>query len=185
MGALPILAACRWHVAEVSSLFATMLGNAAHQAFAHSVATGAAQLLPAGLLIAVCGALAGFRGKAWSTRVELLVLIGLEMVLFRLCDPVLAFGVFFCVWHTPEHLMSSARDLSGRFSARVMWQQLRSGIVPWLASLFVLGLMIALGPRNMVAYESAIFILLSALTVPHMALNEIRRSGFNRQAGVR
>ena len=185
MGALPILAACRWHVAEVASLFATMLGNAAHQAFAHSVAVGAAQLLPAGLLIVVVGVLAGFRGKAWSTRIELLVLIGLEMALFRLCDPVLAFGVFFCVWHTPEHLLSSARDLSGRFSARVMWQQLRSGIVPWLASLCVLGLIIALGPRNMVAYESAIFILLSALTVPHMALNEIRRSGFNRQADVR
>jgi lycopene beta-cyclase len=185
IGGLPILAACRWHVAEVSSLFATMLGNGTQKVFAQSVAMAAAQLLPAGLLIAVCGVGAGFRGKAWSTRIELLVLIALEMVLFRLCNPVLAFGIFFCVWHTPEHLTSSARDADGRFSARVMWQQLRSGIAPWVASLCLLGLMIGLGPRNLIAYESAIFIFLSALTVPHMALNEIRRGEYRLASTLR
>ncbi len=155
-GAIPIAAACHWHPAEVTAIFSSLLrGN---QLFAHDVAAAAGYLLWLAVLVAGAG------------RISLLPLIALELVLFRQCSPLLAFGVFFCIWHTPEHLLSSAQD-RGRFSLPLMWQQLRSGVVPWLISIAALGVFVARG----VPYASALFIMLSALTVPHMALNELRR----------
>jgi len=156
-GAIPIAAACYWHMPEATSIFTALLGG--HQPFAHEVAFAAGQLIGPVVLIAGAG------------RIRLLPLIALELILFRQCNPLLAFGVFFCIWHTPEHLLSSAQDCQGRFSLPLMWNQLRSGMVPWLISIAALAVVAARG----VSYASALFIMLSALTVPHMTLNELRR----------
>jgi len=156
VGVIPIAAACHWHQPEVVTIFTSLLRG--DQPFAHDVASAAGQLMWPAVLVAGAG------------RISLLPLVALELILFRQCNPLLAFGVFFCAWHTPEHLLSSAQD-RGRFSLPLMWRQLRSGVVPWLISIAALGVFVARGAP----YASALFIMLSALTVPHMTLNELRR----------
>jgi Brp/Blh family beta-carotene 15,15'-monooxygenase len=98
-----------------------------------------------------------------------------ELLLFWCCDPVLAFAVYFCVWHTPEHLVSTSLDDQSVFTPRIMWQNLRAGIPAWLTSLAALTALLAFRPQSVTGYSSGLFVLLSALTVPHMGLNEMRR----------
>jgi Brp/Blh family beta-carotene 15,15'-monooxygenase len=167
MGTIPIAAACYWHPVQVTAIFATMLGGLSMQSFARAITQSAGLILWIAVPMAIVGSMSGVRSKA--------ALVGLQLLLFWRCPPLLAFGVFFCAWHTPEHLFTSSVDARGRFSPVLMWSQLRSGLIPWLASLTALAAVVALGPKNLTSYASALFILLSALTVPHLMLNELRR----------
>jgi Brp/Blh family beta-carotene 15,15'-monooxygenase len=174
-GALPISAACYWHPEQVNTIFRAMLGSSADSAFPLNLTRLWATLLWAIVAFAALGALLGLRGKAQSTRLSLTSLIAVELLLFRCCDPVLAFAIYFCMWHTPEHLVSTSLDRDGLFKPRIMWQNLRAGLPPWIASLAALTTLLALRPQSVTGYTSGLFVLLSALTVPHMGLNEMRR----------
>lgn len=174
-GALPISAACYWHQDQVDAIFRAMLGSAATNAFSLDLTRTCAALLWVFVALAAVGTLLGLRGKAPSTRLSLTSLIVVELLLFWCCDPVPAFAIYFCFWHTPEHLVSTSLDGDGLFRPRIMWQNLRAGISPWIASLAALTVLIAFRPQSVTGYASGIFVLLSALTVPHMALNEMRR----------
>jgi Brp/Blh family beta-carotene 15,15'-monooxygenase len=99
----------------------------------------------------------------------------MELILFWCCGPVPAFAIYFCMWHTPEHLVSTSLDSDGLFTPRIMWQNLRAGIPPWIASLAAMIVLLAFRPQSVTGYASGLFVFLSALTVPHMGLNEIRR----------
>ena len=167
-GFVPIAASCYWHPVEVAGIFSPMLGTAAPWAPRLAARAGAA-LLPSCAVVVGCSLL---RPREHGAS---LVLTGLELLLFWRANPLLAFAIFFCCWHTPEHLAASSTSASGRLSWRTMRLQLRSGFWPWLVSLlFFAGLLAAEGHRLM-AVAASVFLLLSALTVPHMALNELRR----------
>ena len=174
-GALPIAGACYWHPDQVVTIFRAMLGFSANPAFPLDLTRMWAALLWVIVAVAALGALLGFRGKALSTRLAGMSLIGVELLLFWCCGPLLAFAIYFCVWHTPEHLVSTSLDRDGVFNPRIMWQNLRAGIPPWIASLAALSVLLAFRPQSVTGYASGIFVLLSALTVPHMGLNEMRR----------
>jgi Brp/Blh family beta-carotene 15,15'-monooxygenase len=174
-GALPISAACFWHPDQVNTIFRAMLGSSGDAAFPLDLTRACAALVWVIVAIAALGTLLGFRGKARSTRLSLTCLIAVELLLFWCCDPLLAFAIYFCVWHTPEHLVSTSLDRDGLFTPRIMWQNLRAGIPPWIASLAALTVLLAFRPKNVTDYASGLFVLLSALTVPHMGLNEMRR----------
>jgi Brp/Blh family beta-carotene 15,15'-monooxygenase len=175
MGALPIAAACHWHPDQVREIFQWMLGSAAGSLFAQHAIHVCGSLLWPLTLVAAAGACVWLGERSQTTRLLLLPQIALELLLFRCCDPVLGFAIYFCLWHTPEHLVSSSVDRAGRYSTRIMLHNLRAGIIPWIAALAGLALAVAFTPGTLAGYASAIFILLSALTVPHMALNELRR----------
>ena len=174
-GFVPIAASCYWHPVEVAAIFSPMLRTAAPSAPYLTAMAGAA-LLPA------CAVVFAFGLLRPRERGVALVLTGLELLLFWRVNPLLAFAIFFCCWHTPEHLAASSTSVSGRLSWRTMRLQLRSGFLPWLVSLlFVAGLLAAEGHRLM-AVAASVFLLLSALTVPHMVLNELRRRSFGVRA---
>ena len=175
LGALPIAAACHWHPDQVSAIFRAMLGSTQGSLFSQQLTRAGAALL--WVLAAVAGlqAFSGPGNPSRVTRLARVCLLALELLLFWCCDPVLAFAIYFCCWHTPEHLVSSSRDDNGCYSARIMFCNLRAGLFPWLISLAGLALMLTLRPRSLVTYVSAIFVFLSALTVPHMVLNELSR----------
>lgn len=174
-GALPISAACYWHPNQVNTIFRAMLGSSAQAAFALDLTRSCAALLWGIVAFAAFGTVLGLRGKAPSTRLSGMSLIAVELLLFWCCDPLIAFAVYFCLWHTPEHLVSTSLDRKGVFTPRIMWQNLRAGIPPWIAALTVLALLLAFRPQSVTGYVSGLFVLLSALTVPHMGLNEMRR----------
>jgi Brp/Blh family beta-carotene 15,15'-monooxygenase len=174
-GALTISAACYWHPAQVNTIFRAMLGSSADAAFPLDLIRICAALLWVMVAVAAVGTLLGLRGKAQSTRLALTSLIAVELLLFRCCDPWIAFAVYFCLWHTPEHLVSTSLDGNGHFTPRMMWQNLKAGVPPWIASLAALTALLAFRPQSVTGYASGLFVFLSALTVPHMGLNEMRR----------
>jgi Brp/Blh family beta-carotene 15,15'-monooxygenase len=174
-GAAPIAAACHWHPEQVSALFGAMLGSAAGRGFAQQL-TGALGAALWGIVALVAlGATAEARAQSRQGAMQQVCLVVLNVFLFRCCDPVIAFAIYFCVWHTPEHLISSSRDGDGCYSPQVMLRNLRAGILPWIASLAGFSVLLAWRKSDLTAGVPALFLLLSALTVPHMALNEVRR----------
>ncbi len=174
-GALPIAAACYWHPDQVRLIFGAMLGSSANTAFPLELTQVCAALLWGFVVLAVLGALLGLRGKAQAIPLSSMCLIAVELLLFWCCNPLIAFAIYFCVWHTPEHLVSTSLDGDYLFRQRIMWQNLRAGIPAWIASLAALAVVLALRPHSLTSYASGLLILLSALTVPHMGLNEMRR----------
>ncbi len=177
LGAVPIVAACHWQGLGVTPIFAQMLGRAAANAPELTQAFSLACWPVLGL--AALGIVSGKLNGSFPVRVQLAAATALQVMLFVWCDPVVAFAVFFCCWHTPEHLLATSMPDAGRPSLRKnVLRNLRAGFVPWLLSLGLLGLAFAYGQKGVAAHEGQLFILLSALTVPHMALDELRRSRF-------
>ncbi len=179
LGAVPIVAACHWHPAAVTPILAAMLGHstgspARAAALTAWLAHGCWPALAAAGLAIVCGLF----GRALQARVELLAVLALQAALFFWCDPLLAFAAFFCFWHTPEHLVATSLPDARQQSLRAkLLSNLRTGFFPWLLSLVGLAVVFMLGHREAASYRADIFIVLSALTVPHMLLNELRRAG--------
>ena len=162
-GCLPIAAASFWQTGSVVPIFATMLrgqGVAAERI----TAVAGTLLIPCIVLSLVPIFQNGLQG------IRRAALIAAELLLFRFCPPVVAFAVFFCLLHTPEHLMETSRTAAGVFSVERMWQNLRAGMIPWLISLAAIAVAAWMGQRTVQAYTAMLFIALSALTVPHMAL---------------
>ncbi len=183
-GAVPIVAACYWRPEAVVPIFATMMRNAPHAAGSAPVlAQVLSRLCWPVLAVAAAGIVSGQLGRRAAVRCELIASVTLTGVLFAVCDPFLAFAVFFCCWHTPEHLLSTAGPLEAQDSLRFrVLLNLRAGLLPWLLSLVLLAAVLLAGRHALASYRAAIFIVLSALTVPHMALNELRRAGAGRGA---
>ncbi len=180
-GAVPIVAACRWHGGEVAPILEAMLGR---RPDALANAQGLVAVLsfvcwPV-LLLAAFGVLSGFLGPQCAA---LSFVLALEGLVFRMCGPLPAFAVFFCCWHAPEHLLAtSGRAGSLKVSLR---HNLQAGFVPWVFSLLLLGAVLVWGRHTAIAYQGELFIFLSALTVPHMMLNELGRSRWARRSRVK
>ncbi len=168
-GFLPIAASCHWWPQQVAAIYGMMLRGSAAAAVPITALAGRA-LWPA-VTIALLGAVLA-RGYHWLAAGALLAT---ELLLFRGCSPVVAFAVFFCLWHTPEHMLSTSLDRFGGFRRDLLLTHLRRGFVPWLLSLAGLAAACWLGRHQVGSYVGLLFIALSALTVPHMALAEICR----------
>jgi Brp/Blh family beta-carotene 15,15'-monooxygenase len=169
-GLVPIAAACAWWPLSVSAIFAEMLrGNHAQ---------AAAVTLFAGRTLWVAVALAVFGGFRSGSQVLIsLGLLATELMLFRWCPPLTAFAVYFCLWHTPEHMVSTSLDRARHFQAWKLRKHLWRGLLPWLVSIGALAVAGWYGQHTAQAYVGVLFIGLSALTVPHMILSEVCRRG--------
>ena len=172
-GFVPIAAACQWHPHSVTPIFALMMSSGSLHA--------AALVHLCSLFLLPCIAITVLGNLMLSAHGSMCIALSvLELVLFWRCDPLVAFAVFFCLWHTPEHLVSTSTSSVGKLSLRKMSLQLRSGLLPWMASLAAIAVLFSFGARRFEVYAAQIFILLSALTLPHMTLNELRRHSNRR-----
>ncbi len=174
LGALPIVAACHWQPSGVAPIFARMLGSSADGAAPLTSAFGSACLPVAA--VAALGVASGWLVRPLAVRLELLAALALSLGLFYLSPPVVAFAVFFCCWHTPEHLLAtSLPERAGATLRGNLLANLRAGFGPWLLSVAALVAAFVFGRQGLAAHQGQLFVLLSALTVPHMALDELRR----------
>ncbi len=168
-GFVPIAAACHWWPQQVATLFGIMLRGSADSAQLLTT-LGGRSLWPA-VIVAALGTLR-IQG---SERLASWGLIATELLLFRGCSPVVAFALFFSLWHTPEHLLSTSTDRAGHFQPERLVGNLRGGFALWLVSVVGMGVLFAVGRHEVQRYVGVIFIALSALTVPHMVLAELCR----------
>lgn len=159
-GAVIVLPAC-FHAGEVRHLFALLVGEGAATLKALIAGPAAAMWLGAVALIVLDAS----RGRrAWPALVDLL-LVG---ILFAAASPLVAFALYFAVLHTPRAL-ASQRGASGKPAL-----SRQAVAVTALACLIGIGIFLV-GPR--LGVDARIvrtsFVLLSALTVPHMALDHV------------
>lgn len=168
-GFVPVAAACHWWPQQVAAIFALMLRGSVESA-ALLTAGGGRSLWP----VVTLAALGAFRTQGFAGFTSC-ALVSTELVLFHSCTPVLAFALFFCLWHTPEHLLSTSTDCLGHFQPDRLVRNLRGGFGLWLVSVAGVGVVCALGRHEVHRYVGVLFIALSALTVPHMVLGELCR----------
>jgi len=167
-GAIPVLGPALFHPARTGELFAYLLPGttvAGVQAVLVPMAWGAP---------VIAGGLTAFAVIAWATgrrrtAVEVLVLTAAVWVL----PPLLAFVVYFCLWHAPRHTLTVA--------ARLSPADARHGLVRFTRAALPLTLMTAVAgaavswwlgsaAHAVPAVIATVFVGLAALTVPHVVL---------------
>jgi len=164
-GALLLLMPIGFHADTVAELFAMLSGEAGA-----AVAQGLA--LPPALLAVAMLTLSGIallRQQHWAA-VELLALLALAWI----APPLVYFAVYFCLQHSPRHLLGHFREAGAAQTRRLMV----------MAVVYTLGSVLVLVPLlwlwSDLPLESLlmrlIFIGLAALTVPHMILMLITES---------
>ena len=126
------------------------------------------------LLVGFLGAPAEGR-VSWSEDALEIVLLA---AFFALVHPVLAVGIYFCLWHAPRHIArlvsqdeASARALaSGRVTAalkRFAWQALPTTVAA-IALLLVLYLLVPFSPATLPEFTGLYLVLIAVLTLPHV-----------------
>ena len=168
-GGLPTVIPALAHPAMVERLFGWLAGNDAGMV-EHIVTGPVAAVWAIALLLAMGRWIGDARRGAWEPLAEAAALV----LLFALAPPLVAFAIYFVAIHTPRALSASAAD----------WSTANSGTLVLLVVLAALGgtALFALGPPLPVgaAAVRASFVLLAALTIPHMALDALSRARFNR-----
>ena len=158
-GALLLLMPIGFHAETVAELFAMLSGEA-------GIAVAQGLALPPALLVIGMLAMSGvavFRQKHWAA-VELLALLALAWI----APPLVYFAVYFCLQHSPRHLLGHFREAGAAQTRRLMVMT----VIYTVGSVLVLMPLVWLWSD--LPLESLlmrlIFIGLAALTVPHMIL---------------
>jgi Brp/Blh family beta-carotene 15,15'-monooxygenase len=176
LGALPIAAACRLRPAQVSPVFAQMLHGPSSAASAVQLTAWLGRAFWPDVVITLLAAGMGCFGKGTLGRLGPAAVAGLTVGLFLFCNPFVAFAAYFCCWHTPAHLVATSEPCTRHETLSTnLYRNLRAGLLPWLLSLAALAVVFLVGRHALTTYQAELFIVLSALTVPHMALNELER----------
>ena len=169
-GGAPIIAPALFHPQEVERLFAVLIGDQAH-ALAAVIAGPIAILWVAAIAWLVWRTVEpNTRSRetgAWPAPADLLLVV----LLFAAASPLVAFSFYFALLHTPRALLEQRRRNRATASG---FQTIG---LTGLACLLGVGILLfspGLTPGAAIVRTS--FILLSALTVPHMALEYVAAS---------
>lgn len=166
-GGLPILLPIAAHPVEVEAVFAWILT----EGLAPGTLNNVAPWLALAWLAVLVGWL-GVRSQRSSALSPAVLEIGVLTASAVLLPPLLSFGIYFCVWHSTRHLLVAAGwlDARGRAGDRLA-QALRRGLPMSFFASCGLGLFFLLQPPDLPASGAlwrALFLVLLALTVPHM-----------------
>ncbi len=167
--AMPLLA----HPAEVSRIFAVITAS---DVASESVIrwTGAISMLLAAPGLFAHGALLlrGSRETFLRSASEVIVLV----IWFTVTPPLLAFTVYFCLWHSVRHSLRSASRLDASRARRALRRYLRAVMLPTIATwmLAAAAWLILLRDYEFTSLSwQIVFVGLFALTVPHVILEAV------------
>lgn len=162
-GLLLLLMPIGFHTDDVALLFSYLSGDGG-QALAHSLS------LPVWFLVVAMLVLAEWAAwrRQWLAGLELLGLLALAYV----APPLVYFALYFCLLHSPRHLLGLLREAGPSQRPRLI----RMAITYTVATLLLLGALAwfwshqdATAPLNALVTK-LVFIGLAAVTVPHMLL---------------
>lgn len=163
VGLLLLLMPIGFHTDEVAILFNLLSGDGG-QNLAHTLSLPVWFLVVAMLVLAE---LAAWRGQ-WLAGFELLGLLALAYV----APPLVYFALYFCLLHSPRHLLGLFRQAAPMHKPRLI----RMTVVYTAATLILLGALAwfwshqgTAEPLNALITK-LVFIGLAAVTVPHMLL---------------
>lgn len=174
VGLLLLLMPIGFHTENVALLFSYLSGEGG-QTLAHTLS------LPVWFLVVAMLALAEWAAwrRQWLAGLELLGLLALAYV----APPLVYFALYFCLLHSPRHLLGLFRAADPSQRPRLV----RMAIIYTVATLVLLGALAwfwgqqdAIVPFNALVTK-LVFIGLAAVTVPHMLLIALaHRMGRNR-----
>jgi Brp/Blh family beta-carotene 15,15'-monooxygenase len=169
-GGAVIFCPLAWHAAQVSELFAFLVGVPAAQAIVEVLQRAA---WPWVLAIGVAAILD--RRTAWVRSLEMVSLAAL----LTFCPPLIGFTLFFCAMHSARHVLRT-RDYTRAGTVRDL---LRSACQPMLVTVAGVAMAVAWSSGRPLDLRLAqvLFVGLAALTVPHMMVVErVRLAGWVR-----
>jgi Brp/Blh family beta-carotene 15,15'-monooxygenase len=90
----------------------------------------------------------------------------LLFLVFKTSSLILGFAIYFVLWHSIPSILDQTKFLSGDYSLKTILVYLKTAFVYWLIS--ILGLIIAYYFLDQSQFNSIIFIVLFAVTAPHV-----------------
>jgi len=96
---------------------------------------------------------------------ELFYLLLLFLV-FKTSSLILGFAIYFVLWHSIPSILDQTKFLSGDYSFQTILEYFKTAFIYWLIS--ILGLIVAYYFLDESQFSSIIFIVLFAVTAPHV-----------------
>lgn len=181
-GALPVLLPIAFHPAVTAAHFAALLPHTDVEAVRAVLAAMAP--LGSGYLAALAGlALAAL----WRTRIPMALELAVLAATFWVLPPLMAFAVYFCVWHAPRHTLGVIAAAGHRTLTDGLAWFGRQALPLTLVTIALAGgawLVLRDGTTAATATRQVVFIGLAALTVPHVGLAAWSRLAARRREAV-
>ena len=103
-----------------------------------------------------------------------LFFILLLFLVFKTSSLILGFAIYFVLWHSIPSILDQTKFLSGDYSIKTILEYLKTAFIYWLIS--ILGLLIAYYFLDESLFNSIIFIVLFAVTAPHVwVMNKMKQ----------
>jgi Brp/Blh family beta-carotene 15,15'-monooxygenase len=157
-----------WHAAEVTQIFALLVGESAAQAVVMALQWAAGPWLAGIGLASIAGA-----KKDLARSIEMVS----AAALLSVAPPLIGFTIFFCCMHSARHVLRTC-DYAAAGTVR---QLLQAAVWPMLATVAGIAVLVCLSQGKPLDSRVAqiLFVALAALTVPHMIVVErVRCSGW-------
>ncbi len=90
----------------------------------------------------------------------------LLFLVFKTSSLILGFAIYFVLWHSIPSILDQTKFLSGDYSFKTILVYLKTAFIYWLIS--IVGLIIAYYFLDQSQFNSIIFIVLFAVTAPHV-----------------
>jgi Brp/Blh family beta-carotene 15,15'-monooxygenase len=173
-GLIPIAVPSFFRAADTTALFNELLGlpHALDETDVQGLARVGLAVIGLGLMAEVVGWVRSperRRLHAWNV-----ITMGITIVLFIWAPPLIAFGLYFCLWHSAAHTIDLAGRLDSASPRRGLRRFAAAAALPSslaLVALAATGVLLAAGAGGTRAALQVIFIGLSCLTVPHVLLS--------------
>lgn len=168
------------HTEDVARIFGFLLPGLGQIEIAMYMESGLVLLGPlvaAGLVIAIFLHATGWFGgsdKAHYHRDTLSEILSIVAV-FAVLPPLLAFTLYFCLWHSFRQILIVSARSEHHSPGRALLAFARVALFPTCTVVMVLAFAWLIGSRqeeSVPALISAVFVSLFALTLPHMILQE-------------
>ncbi len=188
-GAVPVALPCLAHPERVAEIF-TILGVAdATTGNVRTIAAIATVLALPGVLVGIFHALSSRRGAPPLPRAAPLLEVGAIAALMFTAPPLLAFTLYFCLWHSVRHSLRSASELDPDSLPGALRRYARATALPVGATIVAAAVVVALILRSDIegvpaALVQAVFIGLFALTIPHVSLEWLVNRGSPAHEGL-
>ena len=162
-GGVPVVVPALAHPGEVGRIFAVLTGSGGGHVLRLAEGPSAA------IWLLSIGVVAWRRIRSTDRRRKGMIELGGAIVLFATATPLTAFAIYFAVVHTPRAFASLQKSLTVAERHRLVARSLPLAVAGILAgaALFLLRSTASVSD----GLVSAIFFLLSALTMPHMWLS--------------
>ena len=125
-------------------------------------------LMLAGIFTVVFGTISYTSKKMKFNLIKELFFIGVLFIVFNSATLLLAFAIYFILWHSVPSMIDQIRYLYGTVSSTTIRKYMISSFPYWLISVVGMGILLLLFKDNLNTSLAFFFSFLAAITFPHV-----------------